>query len=106
MGGMEFRVERGAKTKGDAWKYGDLVLYWKTPSGWQKVPLDFVFLCADFFSENEEILFPSRLDYEGGRKPIREIGVAARAGYQAARSKLFDERAAAHARDEEGWELT
>jgi hypothetical protein len=102
---MEFRVAQGNKTRGDAHLYGDLILCWNTPlKGWQRVEMDAAFLIADFMYENENVLYPQRLGWQGGEKPLQQLRIAARNGYEQATNTLHRERSARAERQEHLWE--
>ena len=60
VSGIHFRVEQGRKHPDDR------VLLWNTPTGWVPIEMAAGALMADFFYENEHVLYPP--PYSGGEK--------------------------------------
>jgi hypothetical protein len=58
VSGLRFRVEQGGKHPDDR------VLLWWTGSGWRLIEMAAGALMADFFYENEHVLYPP--PYKGG----------------------------------------
>lgn len=88
LAGQRFRVQRGVKSP------DDLRLDWYTPTGWRAVPMSPGAMMADFFFENEDVLYPPDMGNQGGSKYIALLRHAARHGWQKANAGLLAERAA------------
>lgn len=88
---MWFRVEYGAKTSRLPGQY-DLRLDAQAGHAWVPVSMTVGFMLADFFHENEEILYPPSMGYKGGAKYLTECRGAARDGWGHAANRLRLER--------------
>jgi hypothetical protein len=96
--GVRFRIVRGKKvTKlGESGK--DLRLDIKTPAGWRPVHMRLGAFLADFFGENEEILYPPftpegyKTPWQGGRKYLNYLRAAWQYGWEKAEGELQRER--------------
>jgi hypothetical protein len=86
LSGLDFRVADGDKQD------GDLVMQWRTPSGWWKVGMPALFLVVDFLYENEHRIYPPRMGFEGGEKLRKRLTIAARDGHERATALLTRER--------------
>lgn len=84
--GVAFRVVEGRKAP------GDLRLEVQARNGlWRPVTMRMVFFLADFFFENEELLYPPPR-YLGGAKFRRAVKQAMEKGYKQADASLQVER--------------
>lgn len=91
IGGLTFRVERGEKEP-VAGRGVDFRLDVWTSDGWRSVTMELGFFLADFFTENEDILYPPYASngktYLGGKKYLYACGTAYNQGYRAAQAGL------------------
>jgi hypothetical protein len=85
LNGIEWRVVKGHK------KDGDLRLELRALE-FRAVPMALGFLCADFFYENENVLYPPSEGFLGGEKYLRGLKGAVALGWRAAMDWLEDER--------------
>lgn len=58
LAGIKFRVERGEKRNVHGQICDDQRLDWQTPTGWRAVPMAVGFMLTDFFTDNEDVLYP------------------------------------------------
>lgn len=87
--GMEFLVQQGSKHP------DDLRLLWRIGGRWRPVRMAVGAFLADFFFENEQVLYPPRPDGsgpKGGAKYLDYIRHAARFGWEKAEAGLVAER--------------
>lgn len=56
------------------------------------VPMPLGFLLADFFHDNEDVLYPPSDGYQGGERYLTAVRGAVRLGWEAAAEHLGDER--------------
>jgi hypothetical protein len=91
--GVRFRVVAGKKTPNGGMGQ-DLRLDWWTGGRWQAVGMGVGFLLADFFFENEEVLYPQALGHLGGKKYLRFVKHAAERGWRYAVVELRAEQEA------------
>lgn len=84
--GIEFWIQRGEKGP------GDLRLMMLTPTGWRPIRMTLGFFLADFFYENEEVLYPPEQGYAGGGYYLERCREAAEAGWRSAQVRLNGER--------------
>ena len=77
----EIHVERGVKHP------EDLRLKWHTSEGWTAVPMCAGFVLADFFWENENVLYPRGRGL-GGEMYLRQLAWAGRHGWEGAQAHL------------------
>lgn len=91
--GITLRVEQGKKAADDLRM--DIFV-----GRWVPIPMAFGAILADFFYENEEVLYPPRGDAgpKGGKKYLDYLQGAAYVGWEAAESYLQDEKEAARQR--------
>ncbi len=90
VGGLNFRVERGekpARVPGEI----DLRLDVYNGTRWVPVTMTTGFMLADFFHENEEVLYPPP-QFKGGAKYLSECRGAARDGWEHTANRLRLER--------------
>lgn len=80
--GIRYRVVEGRK------KPGDLRLERRIDGEWQPVRMESGFMLADFFFENEHVVFPRADGYRGGYEYLKELHNAARHGWEATQRKL------------------
>lgn len=90
IGGIAWRVVAGSK---DARREEaeDLRLDLLT-SGWVPVKMDVGFLFADFFKENEDVLYPPEFGYRGGKMYLDFCAGAVHLGWEAAAETLRQQR--------------
>lgn len=82
--GVGYRVVRGSKSQ------NDLRLDWRAGGGWRPVAMRTGALLADFFYENEHVLYPPpRL--QGGERYLGYIEQAARGGWAPAELTLREQ---------------
>jgi len=81
VSGIEFRVEQGRKHPDDR-----VLLWWSQEYGWKPIEMTVGFLLADFFFENEEVLYPKPA--KGGDYYLDACEVAARNGWRQADEQL------------------
>lgn len=84
--GISYRVVQGRKSA------DDLRLEFRVNGEWRPVAMDIGFLLADFFFENEHVLYPRSQGYRGGWKYIQALQRAALDGWEAALSDLDQEK--------------
>ncbi len=95
LAGITFRVERGSKPTSNG---VDQRLDWLTPDGWRAVPMAVGYLLADFFTDNEDILYPPGSVSSqggtcvGGEKYMRALRRAKNHGWRAAAEETSYER--------------
>lgn len=85
--GLHLRVVEGAKPVNGNGEGRDLRLEVDVNGQWTAVHMELGFALADFFYENEEVLFPPP-QYKGGEKYLEQVQNAARFGYLAAQEWL------------------
>jgi hypothetical protein len=85
FGGIEWRVWRGRKAP------EDLRLEIRSME-FVPVPMALGFLLADFFAENEDVLFPPSKGFQGGRRYLLYLSRAVRLGWESAVALLNDEK--------------
>jgi hypothetical protein len=83
--GIDWRVVRGRKAP------DDLRLEFRAME-FQPVSMSLGFLMADFFCENEDVLFPPEQGFEGGGRYARFCRGAVLHGWPAAVAQLEDEK--------------
>jgi hypothetical protein len=88
---FEYRVVPGKKDP------NDLVLEVLKAGTWHKVTMDHAFLYADFFYENEEVLYPP--PYRGGHYFLRRLKDAAVLGWRHEAQRLKDQKQAKRERE-------
>lgn len=93
INGLRFRAVTGYKHP------KDLRLEVLQEVGWRPVPMLVGAMLADFFGENEDVLYPPPA--AGGRKYMGYLWDAYQTGWQSADARLRQERAAKEARDME-----
>lgn len=86
VAGIHLRVVTGKKSP------DDLRIEWLTSEGWIAIPMAAGAVMADFWYENEDVLYPPPA--MGGRKYLSYLATAARDGWEAADATLQAERAA------------
>lgn len=86
ISGIRFRVEQGRKDPNDR------VLLWLTPTGWVPIEMAAGALMADFFYENEHVLYPP--PYAGGEKYRDFLKHAMQHGWEKAVAGLRAEKSA------------
>lgn len=98
VGGVTYRVVLGRKMSRvpDA---VDLKLEAWTPRGWQAVPMAVGALMADFFYENEEVLYPPSAGFQGGTYYVTYLNQAVSDGWEVADERLQAEKRAREQRD-------
>lgn len=84
IGGVRFRIVQGVKSP------EDLRLDWLVEGSWIAVPMKVGGFLADFFCENEDILYPPPA--KGGRKYIEYLRWSARHGVDKAQAGLEAEQ--------------
>jgi hypothetical protein len=67
---------------------------WQTDDGWQPVTMAAAAIMADFFFDNEDVLYPPSRGFKGGRKFMEFLRLAVKEGWQTAVHGLQRERAA------------
>lgn len=85
--GLRWRVRTGAKHP------EDLVLEINVEGYWLAVSMTLGFLLADFFFQNEDVLYPPSQGYRGGYKYLNDCKVAALHGWDKAAAGLRAEKA-------------
>jgi len=91
ISGLPFRVRQGRKHE------NDLVLEWHTGDSWRAIDMRAGFLLADFFYENEHVLYPPPA--QGGEKYRRAMERAIQRGYDEATAELLKEKRAKRERE-------
>lgn len=103
VGGIPWRVVQGYKRPDDL-----RLEFFFSGRGWVAVKMEVGFLLADFFFENEEVLYPRENDHgyptgrDGGLYYLRAATHAAHYGWEAARDKLGDEKRRKREREDDG----
>lgn len=90
--GLRWRVVKGKKSP------DDLRLEHLTPNGWRPTAMAMLFMLADFWYENEDLLYP-KPRYQGADYLLREVTRAAKQGWQVAQAKLQKEKEQKRARE-------
>jgi hypothetical protein len=86
VAGLPLRVVPGYKAP------DDLRLEWLTPDGWRPVTMAAGAILADFWYENEEVLYPPPA--AGGHYYLSYVNQAAHEGWEVADARLLAERQA------------
>lgn len=86
--GIHYRVRVGRKHK------DDLVLDHWTHDGWRPVSMTTGMMMADFFYENEEVLYPTDRGAAGGGYYLGACWMAAKHGWRTAAAKLAEQKKA------------
>ena len=87
--GILLRVVPGKKSA------EDLRLEWQIPGGeWRAVTMATGAIMADFWYENEDVLYPRAAGFKGGEKYAQYLGVAMREGWGVADATLQSEKTA------------
>lgn len=93
LDGLSWRVVKGRKAP------GDLRLEHMTTSGWRPTAMALVFMLADFWYENEDLLYP-KPKFQGADYLLRAIERAAKNGYQSEVERLEGEKLAKRQREQ------
>lgn len=99
VNGLRFRIVRGEKLTKLGEKGLDLRLDVFTGQGWQPVHMYLGGFLADFFTENEDVLYPRytpeglRTPWRGGEKYLAYLRDAWKYGWHKAEAELQRERA-------------
>lgn len=94
VNGLAFRVVLGKHTAGIPGER-DLRIDVLTPAGWRNVEMGLVFMLVDFLAENEEVLYPSKVNggtARGSAYFIDRVRFAANYGWERAVKLLRMER--------------
>ena len=87
--GIRFRIVQGKKAD------NDLRLEWQIPGGeWRAVSMAAGAIMADFWYENENVLYPPERGLLGGEKYSQYLGTAMHDGWEVADAVLQTEKAA------------
>ena len=84
---VEYRVMPGRKGP------DDLRLEHYVNGEWRPVKMETGFLLADFFFENEHVLYPRAKGYRGGYEYLRAIQHATRYGWESTQQQLREQQA-------------
>lgn len=90
VSGVAFRIVLGRKWAPNGGQ--DLRLETLTAAGWRPVDMALGFFLADFFGENEDVLYPPGDGNKGGRMYLGRCSVAYRDGWEVAVGKLAEEK--------------
>lgn len=97
LDGLRWRVVLGRKESRVPGEV-DLRLEHMTPNGWRPTAMALLFMLADFWYENEDILYP-RPRWQGADYLLRAVRRATQNGYESEITRLEDEKAAKRARE-------
>ena len=98
LDGLRWRVVRGRKQSRVPGEI-DLRLEHLTPQGWRPTAMALLFMLADFWYENEDLLYP-RPRFQGADYLLRAVGRAAKNGYQSEVDRLEAEKARKREREQ------
>ena len=93
VAGLPLRVVPGRKSS------DDLVMQWRVNGEWWSIPMAATAIIADFWYENEDVLYPPTRGFLGGRKYTRYLRKAIEEGWESAEAELQSEKAAKRDRD-------
>lgn len=86
LNGIDWRVVQGKKARDD--RRLDL-----STSGWRSVPMSLGFLLADFFVENENVLYPPSPTRRGGEMYMDFCRGSVLVGWEASHEYILGQRA-------------